>query len=58
LLHIQDFHIAAVLLLLLGALVVELAPIDDFRYGRIGIGRYLYQIKFLLGGEIERFCSR
>ena len=48
LLHIQRLSRLAILLLLLGALVVELTPIDNFANWRISIRRNLYQIELTL----------
>jgi hypothetical protein len=52
--HIERFSGLTVLLQLLGALVIELAPIDDFANRRIGVRRNLYQIQTLLLGDAER----
>jgi hypothetical protein len=43
--HIQRLGRLAILLLLFSALVVKLAPVNDFGDRRIGVGRNLYQIQ-------------
>ena len=55
--HIGRFGGLAVLLLLLGLLIVVLAPIDDLAHRRVGIGRYLYQVQVALAGRFQRLLT-
>lgn len=53
LLHVKRFGCLAVLLLLLGALIVILTPIDDFANWRISVWRNFYQIELTLLREAQ-----
>jgi hypothetical protein len=55
LLHLERFGSFLVLLLLLCALIVELAPVDNLGYGRIRIGRNLNQVQSLFGSDAQCF---
>lgn len=54
-LYFQSLGITLTLLLLFGALIVVLSPVNDFSDRRIGVRRYFYQIKPLLFGRLQRF---
>lgn len=54
-LHLERFAGLAIQLLLLGALVVVFAPIDNFDYRRVGIWRNFYQVQLPFARNIKRF---
>lgn len=58
LLDVECLGAALVFLLLLGALVIVLAPVDYFGDGRLCIGGNLYEVEVLLSGELQSFCTR
>lgn len=49
--HVERLGRLAVLLLLLGLLVVVLTPVDYLAHRRVGVRRYLYQIKTAFAGR-------
>ena len=55
--HIQRLGILAVLLLLLGALVIKLTPVDDASHRWVSIRRDFDQIKLALAGGIQSLLS-
>ena len=55
LLDVLHLSVAAVTLLLLGALVIVFTPIDDLDDRLFGIGGYLHQIELLQAGCLKGF---
>lgn len=55
--HVERFGGLAVLLQLLGALVVVLAPVDDLAHRRCGVRGDFYQIKLALLGNLQSFLA-
>lgn len=58
LLYIKRLGAAPVFLLLLGALVVVLAPVDNLGHGRVRVRRNLYKVEILLLGNAQGFRPR
>jgi hypothetical protein len=55
LLHLKSLSGFLVLVLLLGALIVVLAPVDNLGDRRVGVRGNLYQIQPLFNGNSQRF---